>query len=185
MKDCTSLTDEELVCDFGNSEKATDELILRYENVVKIKASIYTAELLEFDDLYQEGMLGLLSAIAHYNKDGKASFRTYADRCIENRMKNMVKRASRLSLTKESVERTVIDAHNRDCLNPEDVVTSKDDLRQKTEKIRSILSPFEAEIFDLFLHGCTYGQIADRLGITFKAVDNALVRVRRKLKSIF
>ena len=184
MTDYNSLSDEQLVCDVDNRSRAVNEIVLRYSEIVRIKAASYTNKFVEFDDLYQEGMLGLLSAVAHYKNDKNTSFKTYANRCIENRMINTVKKANKIPIVK-SAEEDILSSLGSNAKSPEDLLASKENLRDIFSKINKMLSSFEAEIFDSFLHGYTYEQIAKRHGITLKAVDNALNRARRKLKSIF
>ena len=48
-------------------------------------------------------------------------------------------------------------------------------------RLRETLSKREFEVLGLYVDGLSYSSIAERLGITTKAVDNALQRVRRKV----
>ena len=185
MNDYTSLTDEQLIESKESFENIATELIIRYAKIVDKKASLYSDKSIEKDDLFQEGMLGLLSAIGHYNKEKNAGFRTFADRCIENRMKNAVKKASKSPNTDNSVDLEKLDEAQGVEVSPEEIMISKESADNMGEKIRKNLSPLEAEIFGMFLSGYTYEKIAKRKSITLKAVDNALQRARRKLKSIF
>ena len=181
MNDFQAFTDEQLIEQIECSEDAVTELILRYKKTVEVKAAKYTCEYVEKDDLVQEGMLGLLSAISHYNKEKNASFKTFADRCVENRMKNAVKKASPVVADSSLDEDSAYESSE----NPEDILIHKEQAKILSEKIKTNLSSLETQILKMFLAGYTYEQIADRNSITLKAVDNALQRARRKLKSIF
>ena len=67
-------------------------------------------------------------------------------------------------------------------LNPENLLILKEDVAAMQQRMREILSPLERRILQLYLEGCSYQEIAERLSITSKAVDNGLQRIRRKLR---
>ena len=47
-----------------------------------------------------------------------------------------------------------------------------------------LLSPFESEVWELYIKGVSYTQIAKITGKTPKAVDNAITRAKRKLEPV-
>lgn len=185
MNDFKAISDEQLIESGERFEIIATELIVRYKKMVEAKASKYACEFVERDDLIQEGMLGLLSAISHYNKDKKTAFSTFASRCVENRMINAVKKVSPYAYMTKSIETETDDANIDTQMSPEEILVLKEQAKAMSEKIKNHLSSLETEILNMFLNGYTYEQIAKRKSITLKAVDNALQRARRKLKSIF
>lgn len=184
MKDYSKLTDEELIASGESFDDIAAEIMLRYRETVKIKAATFTSKKDEFDDLFQEGMIGLFFSIGKYKKDKGASFKTFATVCIENRIKNAYKKMMKNRLdNNEDVD--VIKEDSGTAENPEDIFISSENLENMTAKMRDRLSSLEYEVFEMTMDGYTYEQIAKRKSITLKAVDNALQRARRKLKSIF
>ena len=69
--------------------------------------------------------------------------------------------------------------------NPEDLVLDGENVSRIKRQISRSLSPFEQKVLFYHLDGCPYAEISEKLSVTEKAVDNALQRVRRKLKQSF
>ena len=96
MTDYLVITDEELQSMAVNGDAcAQEELIERYSRLVKICARPYFLAGGDSEDLIQEGMLGLLSAIRSYEPESGAAFRPFAEVCIRNRIRQAVRSASR------------------------------------------------------------------------------------------
>ena len=132
--------------------------------------------------IMQEGLLALLSAVHTYSVGGEASFKTYATVCIRNRMISVLRRA----VGGKSV-RTQDTVPLESKLSASDLtVEEHQDLREECEnllrRVDTKLSQNERTVLYLFLSGLSYREIAERLGKTPKSVDNALQRVRHKLK---
>lgn len=185
MKDYSKLTDEQLIASGESFDDIAAEIMLRYRETVKIKAATFTSKKHEFDDLFQEGMIGLFFSIGKYKKDKGASFKTFATVCIENRIKNAYKVLKNRIDSNNDIDVDVIKEDSGTAENPEDIFISSENLENMTAKMRDRLSSLEYEVFEMTMDGYTYEQIAKRKSITLKAVDNALQRARRKLKSIF
>ncbi len=178
--DFSTLSDTELCQNIDLSE-AFKELELRYLWLVRLKA----CELLkdnqsEKDDFIQEGLLGLYFAGKTFKQKKGASFKTYASVCIHNRMVNELIKSKRnsylnvpLSLgeTEYSVE------------SPEAEVELREDFKAVLNRIHISLSEFEQKILALYLSGYKRSEIPSVYGISLKAYDNAIQRVRKKLKS--
>ena len=138
---------------------------------------------LDADDLVQEGMLALLSAVHTYQIGAEASFMTFAGVCIRNRMISALRKVSG-SKSVRTQDTVPLDA---DVPAPELTVEAYGDLREECEtllrRVDTKLSSNERTVLYLFLSGLSYREIAERLGKTPKSVDNALQRVRHKLKA--
>ncbi len=138
---------------------------------------------LDADDLTQEGMLGLLSAVHTYKSDAQASFLTYAGACIQNRMLSALRRAEG---GKSIHGASVIPLPEYDLPALELPLEEQQDLRDECERLLTLvetrLSLREQTVLKLFLSGLSYREIAAQIGIAPKSVDNALQRVRHKLK---
>lgn len=184
------LSDEELcVCSAQGSSGAEEELVRRYGRLVRMCARPLFLAGGDSEDLIQEGMLGLLSAIRSYNPSKAASFRTYADICIRSKLVNAVQAAQRdkhLPLNHSiSFETPLFDGTSEFLFSseesPEDVVIGKEELQERIDALKGQLSGFEAEILSCYLGGLSCAEIAGRVGRTYKSVDNAIQRIRRKM----
>ena len=135
---------------------------------------------LDFDDAVQEGYIGLFYAVRSYKEGGQASFETYATICI----RNAVVAARRAARRKK--HRALNDALPLDeqvtIPGPEEQAILKERIDETVTRINTGLSEIEREALLLFLSGQSYAQIASQLSRSPKSVENALARVRRKLK---
>ncbi len=169
----------------GNSN-ATDKLIIRYRSDVEAIAMKYIASPLEKDDLTQEGMIGLLAAIKSYSNEKGAKFKTYASRCIDNSIKTALKKLSRMKDIPQSNIVALDDDifENQFSLSAEDEYLAKESVQALSDILYEELSRFENEVLRLYIVGCSYNEIADKLGKNTKAIDNAIQRIRKKLSGV-
>ena len=186
-------TDNQLVSFIqkGNSD-AFVELTARYLSFIRAKAHPFRSSVLEADDLCQEGLLGLFSAARSYNPNKDASFKTYAGICIQNRMVATYRACARkkniplgqlVSLNDEEASQLNIHGTSQALSNPETLLIDRENLEVVHQRIRQSLSKLEQQVLFLYLSGQSYSEIAAKLAIPAKSVDNAIQRVRRKLQS--
>ena len=174
---------------------AEEELVSRYMRLVRICARHLFLAGGESEDLIQEGMFGLLSAVRQYNNEHNASFKTFAEWCIRNRLSSAVKSASSLKhdplnnrvplesiLSDESQTQAVACAELFQ-KSPEEQVLAREN-KKYTEQLYlslvSMLSKYEKAVLTYYLEGLSYKEIAKLTGKGDKAVDNAIQRIRRK-----
>ncbi len=177
-----NLSDEELVRGAKNDKKAVSELIVRYLRTVQFLAGRYSADI--YEDLVQEGFMGLLKAVNTYRPDENVKFSTYAHVCVKNKIITSLKKNSLINgveFTDEMIEDLFADEKTK---SPESIFIENERMDEVYKKITSALSEQEWKVFQLFLTGMAYNQMALNLGVTVKSVDNAMHRVRRKLKSV-
>ncbi len=191
MLDYPAFSDLELHAMYLSGDAdAGNELVLRYRRLVKICIRPYFLAGGDSEDLLQEGMIGLLSAIREYDPDGGSSFRSFAELCIRRRVISAARSASRqkhaplndgLSLEQlQSGESQQVFEH---VLVPsaEELVLDKtwtDDFIAANSRF---LSEFEADILMDYLSGSSYAEMAQRAGRSEKSIDNAIQRIRKKL----
>ncbi len=191
--DLQHLTDEALSALVKeDSEAAFCELLARYLPFIRKKAGAYGWAGLEPDDLSQEASMGLLSAAKSYNPDAGASFRTYAAVCMERRLFSAYKIATRqkhiplnqyVSLNDSAGGQNAgIDLPSDRMADPEELLIGREDLERMERRIEETLSGLEKNVLSYYLGGASYEEIARALHISEKAVDNALQRVRCKLR---
>lgn len=194
MKNYAELSDENLqqLAAQGDSF-AEDGLVKRYIRLVRICARPYFLAGGDSEDLTQEGMLGLLSAIREYNQAMNTSFKTYAELCIRRRLISAVKSASRRKHTPlnegvsledyYSVEDQFSPAYSALAFQrvPEEQVLARERADELSHTYSRCLSQFEVNVLRHYLDGLSYRAIAQAVGRSEKSVDNAVQRIRRKL----
>ncbi len=189
-KDFSQLTDETLIRLAVNGDIVAENCIIeRYRDSVKITAAVFTANYiskhslssLEFDDLFQEGLLGLMSAIYSFREEKNVTFKTYAARCISNEIRTAIKTSARKKNTPPGGVVSINDIEIPSKLSLEEKVISEEGTESIYVFLRNELSSLELSVIRLHLSGESYKAISDKLGITEKSVDNAIQRVRGKL----
>lgn len=172
------------------ADGAEEALAERYVREVRMCARPYFLIGGDSEDLIQEGMLGLLSAIREYDREKGASFKTYARTCIHNRIRSAVRSARRLKNAplNDGVSLDDVLSDESQSLgthyyarSPEEQVLARETENEFISAYSRCLSKLEAEILDLYLDGLTYEEMAVTAGRDVKAVDNAVQRIRRKL----
>ena len=171
----------------GNVD-AGDELARRSIILVQRRARALLAGGLEIDDLAQEGMLGLIDAMKAYRPDRGASFRTFAYRCVTNRMLNLIaasgRNPSQVSFDHIGNLEPLTEEQIPNAKDPQEILIQQENTFDWIHRARNLLSKTEREALRLYLGGYTYQEMAASLQCTTKAVDNALQRVRRKLRTV-
>ncbi len=175
------LEDEQLVLlAQENNEEAFVLLVTRCMPMLQRLSLNYRSAQLESDDLVQEGLLALLSAVRTYRTEQGTSFRTYAYTCVRNRMISALRHGGvdtePLSDSDEPYD--PVESKRQD---PAMVVLRHEERQQLRSRLRDLLTPVEYQVLMLYLGGYSYREIARRRSLTTKAVDNALQRLRRKL----
>ena len=170
----------------GDAE-AEEALVRRFSRLVRCRARPLFLAGGDSEDLTQEGMMGLLSAIRSFCPALGASFQTYAETCIRHRLITAVKSASRYkhSPLNEAVsfESSQFDESRAvfALCTPEEQVLAQERAGEMWEQFIRVLSAFEQDVLRLFLDGLSYQEMAECLGKSTKSVDNAVQRIRKKL----
>lgn len=172
-----SMTDYELCIAAFSDEQAYSELISRFLPTVRRLARVYAFNPSDQDDLFSEGLLGLMNSVKTFNKEKNASFLTYASVCISNRMLNALKKSDRILKREEGLDDRVLpSAHS-----PESILIEREAINELVGDLK-YLSRLERDVFVLYIQGASYQNISEALGISPKSVDNALRRIRTKLR---
>lgn len=185
-----TMTDEELAIRARQGcEEAFSLLVQRYASLVKRQTAAFRGAEVEAEDLAQEGLMGLLSAVRTYDPDAEASFHTYAGVCVRRRMLSAVKRSGAAKVIPSSELVRMDDGEDEALplagggLDPAQFLVQKEGVSLLYDRLRSLLSEKEYKVLMLYVAAYSYQEIAGRLGMSAKAVDNALQRARRKLCS--
>ena len=157
-------------------ESCTDSLVLALFQIL-------------FDDLIQEGMVGLFKAVRDYRSDAAASFATCAGLCVERNIYQAIEKAQRLknrplneamSMSEMKDQASHKDMH----LDPADIMIGQETAGVLRKRISGCLSCFENQVLDYFLEGKDYREIAALMERTPKSIDNALQRIRGKVRQL-
>ena len=191
MKQYDGIKDEELISRFKNGEsEILDYLMEKYKNMVRKKARTMFLIGGENDDLIQEGMIGLFKAVRDYQPDKDATFQTFASICVDRQIYNAIQSSNRqkhqplnsyVSLSEQGGEN---EEHLGDTWveNPESIIIDQENVENLEQEITTTLSPMENQVLEYYLAGNGYGEIAELMGKTPKSIDNALRRIRTKIK---
>lgn len=172
----------------GGDADAFAALSARYLWLIRAKAHRFAGcSAPDTEDLTQEGLLGLYAAATTFNEQAEASFTTYAGICVYNRMASAVRRYG------SSGNRTLNESLSLDSGDAQGLAAGEDpgaavELREWLEQLRhrleELLSPLERKVLALYLSGCKRQEMPGKLGVPQKSCDNALHRVRSKLRGM-
>ena len=168
--------------------KPIDEVLVEYKPLVVSVARRYFLAGGEIEDLIQEGMIGLYKAAQNYDELGEASFTTFATLCVTRQILSAIKHANteknkvlnELAIAGEDGENYMNLIESLE-LNPEDKLISNQNMAYINKQIDMNLSLFEKQVLNNYIEGLKYDQIAEKLNVTRKQVDNTLVKIRKKL----
>ena len=194
-------TDEELILRLHRAEDGSgdtqimDFLMDKYKNLVRKKSKVMFLIGGDTDDLIQEGMIGLFKAIRDYRLDKDSSFFHFAEICISRQMYTAIEASNRkkhaplnsyISLSEQGKDGAgeqlpeLLAAFSGS--NPEQLMIDRENVEQMKKRIDEKLSGFEKEVLAYYMQGMNYVQIAEIMSKTAKSVDNALQRIKAKLK---
>lgn len=189
------LSDEQLIEKLRSGDtRIMDYILDKYKPLVRKRANAMFLIGGDTDDLIQEGMIGLFKAIRDYNGEKEASFFHFAQLCITRQLYSAVEASNRKkhaplnsyisfysdpgdegkSLA-ETLTTGVMD-------NPEQMMIDQENTALFWEKLKEDLSKMEKEVLDEYLSGQNYQQIAQKIGKSPKAIDNALQRIKTKIR---
>ncbi len=190
------LTDEEMVkMAQEGSVTAEEYLIKKYKDLVKKKSSTYFIIGGDREDVVQEGMIGIFKAIRGFDENKEASFKTFAEICINRQIIDAIRNANlqkhqilneSLSLSSdndpEGEQKTLeerLPSNNGD--DPETLMLMKEIGQYLKEESHEIFSALEQKVWDKMLQGKQYQEIALELEKNPKSIDNAMQRIKKKI----
>ena len=188
--------DENLLFDEykAGNEFALEEIFKQNKPLINKIVRKYFLIGADFEDLMQEGMLGLYRAIITFDSLKQANFTTYAKVCIERAVINAIKSANskkNLPLNNSiSLFANQMEGDDEeevfivwDDNNPESILINKEKYNKLFDKATQNLSVFEKNVLELYLDGLSYVEIAQKLDKQPKSIDNALTRIKAKISS--
>ena len=195
MADYQEMSDEQLIGQLRSGDSGVMDYILdKYKPLVRKKANAVFLIGGETDDLIQEGMIGLFKAVRDYDEGKEASFFSFAELCITRQLYKAVEASNRkkhaplntyISFYSEtgeeghSLAETLTTGGMGD---PEQMIIDQENLKQFWDGLREHLSPMEQQVLDEYLQGNNYQQIAEHMNKQPKTIDNALQRIKTKVR---
>ena len=189
-------SDEELIRQLHDGDAGViDFLMEKYKNLVRRHAKVMYLVGADNEDLIQEGMIGLFKAVRDYDEGREASFQTFAKLCISRQIVTAIENSQRkkhaplnsyvsLYATDEGSEETLMESlTSLTETSPEEKVLDRERVEQLMQEIMQVLSPLEGQVFRLYLVGMDYTEIARVLDRSEKSMDNALQRIRKKIRT--
>ena len=195
----TDLDDDDLAARYqGGDVGSLETLLERYRRFVRAKARGHFLVGADFDDIEQEGMIGLYKAVRDFRPDRQASFRAFAELCITRQIITAIKTATRqkhqplnqyVSISSvrgsddEAEHNVEILLDDRRAADPAEEVVSCERLDTIRQSMAEMLSGLEVDVLRLYVEGRSYQEIGEQLGRHVKSIDNALQRIKRKLET--
>ncbi|OFW57312.1 MAG: hypothetical protein A2V52_07700 [Actinobacteria bacterium RBG_19FT_COMBO_54_7] len=193
------MTDEELIASTRRGDSQAEAYLLnKYQYLVHVKAKSYFLDGAEHDDTIQEGMIGLYKAIRDYKFNDICSFRSFAVLCITRQIITAVKTHTRKKHNPLSCYRS-LEANTFDeggdgvyfattgiCTkaeDPLDLFIFEDEVSRIIHILKEKLSGLEWKVLVSYLEGKSYKEIAGEIRRDTKVVDNALCRIKVKIKN--
>ncbi len=168
---------------------ATDALLARYKDQVRVTARKYFMLGGDQDDIIQEGMIGLFKAVQTFDPAGGAGFRSYMNICVRNQILNAIDAATakkHAPLNSSLSLDLPLHLNEEDPgADPAETAIYKEALGLILSDEGKLLSSMEKQVARMLAEGRNYREIAEALDRTPKSVDNTIQRIRRKLKDFF
>ena len=190
-----AFSDEELIEKLRQGEDdITDYILEKYKPLVRKKTIAMYLIGGETEDLIQEGMIGLFKAIRDYKPDKDASFYHFAELCINRQLYSALEASNRkkhqplnsyISLSEQEhpdavAAELLVDKES----GPEQTVIEQEVWEEYKKRLAQKLSRMENQVLQYYLEGNHYIQIAEMMGKSPKSIDNALQRIRQKIRQM-
>jgi len=187
------LPDLELIKQVKKGEEAAFEhLFHRYEPLIAKISQSYYVRGYESEDFYQIGALAFYLAVLNFEEQENSTFYSYALSCVRNKIISQFRKQvlkveyatehEDLAMVMESsdmdtVEKSEILGQEKGCTIQAYRATLSKLLLEDT-----FFTPLQLKCLEGFIEGLSYLEIAEKHGIELKQVDNALMRIRLKVK---
>ncbi len=199
--DYGNVNDSELLCMIQEASlEAKDVLFLKYRYIIDIEVKKYLAmaNLLGYDynDLYQDALVGFADALNSYKEDGKSALPSFISLCVDRRLQVAIRKAGRIKnkILNESLSlehpynqfavplMDLLSDHSKN--DPLQSILKEEDFKELMRSIEEVLSQNEKEVYSLMVSGLKYNDIAVILNKSTKQIDNTMQRIKLKIKKI-
>lgn len=168
----------------SNEGAAFEQLMARYRPMLESAVRRYAPEGQE-DDARQEALTGFYRAVLTFDaSQPEVAFGLYAKICVTRALISHAREALRRARqTADPAEYEDYLRHLADTSSdPAQQLIDEENIRSLRSLIRENLSDYENSVWDMHTSGMSSGEIAARLGRDERSINNALYRIRRKLR---
>ena len=150
----------------------------------------------DYNDLIQEGMMGLSQAIRDFSDTKNTQFKSFANLCIDRQLSSFIRNIDRdkhkllntsisMDTTLNSIGKPLIELvlDNKN-IDPEKTFIKIEEQSELYSQTKEKLTKIENEVFDLRIQGFSYKEISELLGITEKSVNGCISRIRKKVTNL-
>ena len=182
-------SDEELIEKLRQGQKDIMDYILeKYKPLVRKRTNAMYLIGGENEDLIQEGMIGLFKAIRDYRDDRDNSFSSFAYICVNRQLYTAIEASNRKKNQPLNSYVSLSEQSTKNCLgvtsSPEQLVIEQEVWENLWKELDECLSEMEKQVLSYYLKGSSYLQIAEKMEKSPKSIDNALWRIRQKIRQI-
>ena len=166
----------------GGDQAAFETLLHRYSPLIESLSLSFSSvtDTEDKDDFYQEACIAFYRAVEHFDvSQTQVEFGLYAKTCIRNRLLSFCRKLRHRDLIVglDSETETACEC------DPSQSIVEKENFLALYQRIESILSPYESRVWWLYLSGRTAKEIAVQVEREERSVQNAIFRIRKKLRS--
>ena len=191
-----NFTDEELIDRLHQGQDEIMEFILeKYKPLVRKQTNALFLIGGEDEDLIQEGMIGLFKAIRDYDETKEATFFYFAQLCIKRQLASALEASNRkkhiplnnyVSFSSDENENGLAleEIISQGVVSPEQMILEQEKVVEFNEQIKSKLCKMVKEVLGFYLEGYNYTNIATIMNKQPKSIDNALQRIRQKIRGV-
>jgi RNA polymerase sporulation-specific sigma factor len=167
----------------AGSDCAFARLAEHYDGLLRSRASAFARHPQDAEDAYQEACLALHRAAMRYRLQEHVTFGLYAKICIDNALKTKYKREGQAGSGLAGQEICLVPfEEGRFFAYFSDPVIEEEKVEELLSLIRSELSAYERQVFDLYIQNLSSAEIANRLSRDEKSIKNAISRLLSKLR---
>ncbi|HAB66275.1 MAG TPA: hypothetical protein DCE23_02805 [Firmicutes bacterium] len=196
-----SVNDYELISMIHeSSDDAKDILFEKYRYIIDIEVKKYLRACkglgYDYNDLYQDALVGFSDAINSYRDDKKTALPSFITLCVDRKLQVSIAKAGRLKNKMINDSLSLEESYGsfsiplRDLLSdnsqndPLENILKEEKLEELRKEIKDKLSDSEYDVYLLMIAGLKYDEIAEVLKKDLKQVDNAMQRVKNKIRKI-
>lgn len=149
------------------------------------------------DDLFEEGIIGILQACKNYNGESlfDEKFSSFVKICIKRQILDAIKKSNtqKNKILNESISYSNLeyDEEGKQIIetlsdrnlstDPLDLFIDREKFEEKLQICEEQLNDFEKQVLKFYLEGEKQSEIAKTLGREIKQIDNTLQRIKYKL----
>lgn len=181
-------TAEELIILVRQGDQvAFSELSKMYEGMLTVLVSSFSlkipSDVYSREDLYQESLIAFYRAAKTYNMQNSVTFGLYAKTCVKNVLISLLRKSLSIKRKREAAMK------KQELKSDKDVLTllieasdGRDEANGTVSGILGMLTAFELDVLTCYTKKMSYVEMAESLSVSTKSIDNALYRIRKKIK---